>query len=122
MTEQVTTSQDPAKEFGLTAVAAAKAKELMDREGRNDLQLRLQVSPGGCSGLRYALYFSPEADALEGDHFIEYDNGVVLVIDRMSYPYLTMATVDYYDSIEKQGFSITNEGASGTCSCGESFH
>ena len=41
----------------LTEAAAAKAKALLDQEGRNDLSLRIAVQPGGCAGLRYQLYF-----------------------------------------------------------------
>lgn len=122
MNDAVETDEATTVTLGLTPDAAVKAKELMDREGRDDLNLRLQVSPGGCSGLKYALYFSPESDDKEGDVHIEHDNGVVLVTDRMSYPYLTSAVVSFTDTIEKQGFSITNEGAAGTCACGESFH
>lgn len=41
----------------LTDAAAAKVKALLDQEGRDDLALRVAVQPGGCSGLRYQLFF-----------------------------------------------------------------
>lgn len=104
----------------LTATAADKVKDLLEREGRDDLKLRLSVQPGGCSGLRYQLFFD-ERD-LEGDHYFEQENGTVFVVDRMSYPYLTSATIDFTDTIEKQGFTIDNPNATGTCACGDSFH
>ena len=49
----------------LTEAAAAKAKALLDQEGRNDLSLRIAVQPGGCAGLRYQLYFDDRD--LDGD-------------------------------------------------------
>lgn len=47
---------------------------------------------------------------------------VDVVVDRMSVPYLSGATIDFADTIEKQGFTIDNPNAAGTCACGESFH
>lgn len=117
MTENATTAQTEPR---LTEGAEVKVRELLDREGRDDLKLRIGVQPGGCSGLRYQLFFD-ERD-IEGDHYVEHDNGVVLAVDRMSYPYLLGATIDFVDTIEKQGFTIDNPSASGSCACGDSFH
>jgi iron-sulfur cluster assembly accessory protein len=58
---------------------------------------------------------------LDGDAVRDYA-GVSLVVDKMSVPYLDGASVDYHDTIERQGFSIDNPNAKGTCACGESFH
>jgi iron-sulfur cluster assembly accessory protein len=103
----------------LTDEAAAKVKSLLEPEGRDDLSLRVQVQPGGCSGLRYQLYFDDRA--LDGDVVSEF-GGVKVVTDRMSAPYLVGATVDFVDTIEKQGFTIDNPNATGSCACGESFN
>ena len=103
----------------LTESAAGKVKELLAEEGRDDIALRVAVQPGGCSGLRYAMYLDDqvsEADTTE-EQF-----GVRLVIDRMSVPYLSQATVDFVDSLEASGFTIDNPMAQGTCACGHSFH
>lgn len=116
MTEQTQPTDNPK----LTQAAADKVKTLLEREGRDDLMLRLSVQPGGCSGLRYQLFFDERS--LEGDHTFEQENGAIFVVDRMSYPYLTSATVDFVDTIEKQGFTIDNPGATGSCACGDSFH
>jgi iron-sulfur cluster assembly accessory protein len=112
----ITTKQDG---ILLTQAAAGKVKNLLDQEGRDDLSLRVQVQPGGCSGLRYQLYFDDRA--LDGDVVADF-GGVKVVTDRMSAPYLIGATVDFVDTIEKQGFTIDNPNASGSCACGESFH
>lgn len=116
MTENVDTATHGVM---LTDVAAAKVKSLIEQEGRDDLRLRVAVQPGGCSGLMYSLYFDERL--LEGDALREFD-GVEVVVDRMSIPYLDGATIDFADTIERQGFTIDNPNAVGTCACGESFH
>ncbi len=103
----------------LTDVAASKVKNLLEQEGRDDLRLRIAVQPGGCSGLAYQLYFDERT--LDGDLTRDF-GGVEVVVDRMSSPYLEGATIDFADTIEKQGFTIDNPNAQGTCACGDSFH
>ncbi len=103
----------------LTTAAADKVRALLDSEGRDDLSLRVAVQPGGCSGLRYQLFFDERS--LDGDVVTDFD-GVDVVVDRMSAPYLVGATIDFVDTIEKQGFTIDNPNASGSCACGDSFH
>ena len=103
----------------LTDAAAVKARALLDQEGRDDLRLRVAVQPGGCSGLRYQLFFD-ERD-LEGDVVTEF-GGVAVVVDRMSVPYLSGASIDFVDRIDAQGFTIDNPNAQGSCACGDSFH
>jgi iron-sulfur cluster assembly accessory protein len=111
-----TTSQEG---ISLTAKAATKVSNLLEQEGRDDLRLRIAVQPGGCSGLRYQLYFD-ERQA-DGDIVREF-SGVAVVTDKMSAPYLSGATIDFVDTIEKQGFTIDNPNATGSCACGDSFH
>ena len=115
------TVQDQATQQGivLTEGAAAKVSSLLAQEGRDDLKLRIAVQPGGCSGLRYQLYFDDRD--VEGDIARDF-GGVQVVTDRMSAPYLTGATIDFVDTIEKQGFTIENPNATGSCACGDSFH
>ena len=103
----------------LSDTAAAKVKALLDQEGRDDLALRIAVQPGGCAGLRYNLFFDDRT--LDGDLNAEF-GGVRLVVDRMSAPYIQGATIDFVDSIEKQGFTIDNPNAQGSCACGDSFN
>ena len=103
----------------LTDVAAAKVSALLAQEGRDDLYLRVAVQPGGCSGLRYQLYFDDRNQ--EGDITREF-GAVKVVVDKMSDPYLMGATVDFVDTIEKQGFTIDNPNAGGSCACGDSFN
>jgi iron-sulfur cluster assembly accessory protein len=120
MTEQIETQTEIRTDgINLSPTAAAKVKSLLDQEGRDDLKLRIAVQPGGCSGMRYQLFFD-ERD-LDGDIISDF-GGVSVVVDRMSSPYLNGATIDFVDTIEKQGFTIDNPNAGGSCACGDSFH
>lgn len=103
----------------LTDAAADKVRSLLEQEGRDDLRLRLAVQPGGCSGLIYQLYFDERI--MDGDGTVDFD-GVEVVVDKMSAPYLDGATIDFEDTIQKQGFTIDNPNAAGSCACGDSFH
>lgn len=103
----------------LTAGAASKVAELLEREGNPEFFLRVAVQPGGCSGLRYALYFDDET--MEGDTVLSYDS-VIVRIDRMSAPYLKGASIEWLEGLEQSGFTINNPNAAGTCACGDSFH
>jgi iron-sulfur cluster assembly accessory protein len=102
----------------LTEQAQSKIRTLIDAEGRDDLRLRVAVQPGGCSGLIYQLYF--DEILADGDVVKEFD-GVAVVVDKMSVPYLDGASIDFEDTIQKQGFTIDNPNAAGSCACGDSF-
>ncbi|WP_309130304.1 iron-sulfur cluster assembly accessory protein [Brevibacterium sp.] len=106
-------------EVDLSPTAADKVRSLLEQEGRDDLRLRVAVQPGGCSGLIYQLYFDERY--LDGDAVRDFD-GVEVIVDRMSVPYLNGSTIDFSDTIEKQGFTIDNPNAGGSCACGDSFH
>lgn len=100
--------------------AATKVRELLEREApEQPMALRIAVQPGGCSGLRYALYFDDAVS--EKDQTIE-EHGVKVVVDKMSAPYLSGATIDYIDSLQQSGFTIDNPNAQSSCACGDSFH
>ena len=96
-----------------------QGEDLLEQEGRDDLRLRVAVQPGGCSGLIYQLYFDERF--LEGDETVDFD-GVEVIIDNMSVPYLDGASIDFKDTISEQGFTIDNPNAAGSCACGDSFH
>jgi iron-sulfur cluster assembly accessory protein len=118
-TTATTTTTTATHGVTLSDAAAAKAKSLLDQEGRDDLALRIAVQPGGCAGLRYNLFFDDRT--LEGDLNADF-GGVRLTVDRMSAPYVQDATIDFVDTIEKQGFTIDNPNATGSCACGDSFN
>ncbi len=116
---QATDVQITSTGIALTPVAADKVAALLQQEGRDDLALRVAVQPGGCSGLRYQLYFDDRA--LEGDTITTFGS-VKVVTDKMSTPYLMGASIDFVDTIQKQGFTIDNPNAQGSCACGDSFN
>ena len=118
-TTETTETNTTLTSIALTDVAAAKVAALLAQEGRDDLYLRVAVQPGGCSGLRYQLYFDERNQ--EGDIAREFGS-VKVVVDKMSDPYLMGATIDFVDTIEKQGFTIDNPNAQGSCACGDSFN
>ena len=123
MSTETSTSTSTTSTAGiaLSDVAAQKVASLLKLEGRDDLSLRVAVQPGGCSGLRYQLYFDDRS--LDGGTISEFGaEKVKVVTDKMSTPYLMGATVDFVDTIEKQGFTIDNPNAGGSCACGDSFN
>jgi iron-sulfur cluster assembly accessory protein len=117
--EETTTTEPQEHGIKLSEVAAGKVRSLLEQEGRTDLRLRVAVQPGGCSGLIYQLYFDERL--LDGDAVRDFD-GVEVVVDKMSVPYLDGASIDFEDTISKQGFTIDNPNAGGSCACGDSFH
>ncbi|WP_199443347.1 HesB/IscA family protein [Umezawaea beigongshangensis] len=114
-----TEAEAPTHGVTLTESAAVKAKALLDQEGRDDMHLRIAVQPGGCAGLRYQLFFDERS--LDGDALRDF-GGLKVAVDRMSAPYVEGAVIDFVDTIEKQGFTIENPNAGGSCACGDSFH
>ena len=101
----------------LTPAAAAKIRDLM--AGEEDVSvLRVAIEGGGCSGFQYGLGF--DRGAQEGDHEFECE-GVSVVVDPFSAPYLMGARVDYLETIQEAGFKIENPNASSSCGCGSSF-
>jgi iron-sulfur cluster assembly accessory protein len=103
----------------LSESAAGKVKELLVQEGQADVVLRVAVQPGGCSGLRYAMYLD---DQIGDTDLLTEQHGVRVAVDKMSAPYLREAKVDFVDTLEASGFTIDNPVAQSSCACGHSFH
>ncbi len=101
-----------------TDSAANKVKQLIEEEGNSDLKLRVFVSGGGCSGFQYGFTFDEIAN--EDDTVLD-KNGVQLLIDPMSFQYLSGAEIDYQEGLEGSQFVIKNPNATTTCGCGSSF-
>jgi iron-sulfur cluster insertion protein len=102
----------------VTDNAVKKVRSLVEEEGNSALKLRVYVTGGGCSGFQYG--FSFEEEAAEDDTLIEKD-GITVLLDPMSYPYLVGSKVDYEEGLQGAKFSISNPNASSTCGCGSSF-
>ena len=105
--------------LNLTPLAAAKVKELMAEEPDAEaLVLRVAIQGGGCSGFQYGLGF--DSGPAEGDHELSLE-GVRVVVDPYSAPYLRGATVDFLNGLQESGFKIENPNAVSSCGCGHSF-
>jgi iron-sulfur cluster insertion protein len=101
-----------------TDSAASKVKTLITEEDNDALMLRVFVTGGGCSGFEYGFTF--DEDLEEDDTVIE-NQGVKLVVDSLSYQYLTGAEVDFKEDLQGSRFVVTNPNAASTCGCGNSF-
>jgi len=102
----------------LTGEALSQLKSLMEKEASPELKLRVFVSGGGCSGLQYGMAF--DDSVRPGDEIVEQD-GVRVVIDDFSAPYIRGSEIDYVDSLMGAGFTVHNPNAVRSCSCGHSF-
>ena len=101
-----------------TDSAADKVKSLIEEEGNADLKLRVFVTGGGCSGFQYGFTFD---EVQNDDDTVMEKSGVKLLIDPMSYQYLSGAEIDYSEGLEGAQFVIKNPNATSTCGCGSSF-
>ena len=105
--------------ISLTPVAATKIRELMAEEADSEtLVLRVAIQGGGCSGFQYGLGF--DAAAAEGDVELTLE-GIPVVVDPYSAPYLRGTTIDFLNTIAESGFKIENPNATASCGCGHSF-
>ena len=103
----------------VTESAARKIQELMASEPEGEVGvLRVAIQGGGCSGFQYALGF--DRGPQDGDNEIE-SNGVRVVIDPFSAPYLTGSEIDFVDALMGAGFAINNPNVQAACGCGSSF-
>ncbi len=102
----------------VTELAGQKLQGIMAEKNISNYALRVFVSGGGCSGLNYGMTF---AEAPEPTDETFEANGMKIVVDPDSLPYLAGAEIDYVDSLMGGGFRIENPNAVQTCSCGSSF-
>lgn len=102
----------------LSDSAANKIRELVLEEQNPDLKLRVYIIGGGCSGFQYGFAFEEETE--EGDFIVEND-GVSMMVDPMSFPYLMGSVVNYKEDLQGSRFVIENPNAKTTCGCGSSF-
>ena len=98
--------------------AAQKVRALVLEEENDDLMLRVFVTGGGCSGFEYGFTFDEE---VEEDDTEVVNNGVSLLVDSLSYQYLTGSVIDYLEDLQGSRFVVSNPNAINTCGCGNSF-
>ena len=113
-----TTSPADLAIVSMTSRAADKLKEIITKQGRDDLALRVYVTPGGCSGFSYGMTFAEGSE--DDDTLIEQD-GVRIVVDPMSAMYIKGSEIDFVDALMGGGFALRNPNAVSSCGCGQSF-
>ncbi|MFJ1267804.1 iron-sulfur cluster insertion protein ErpA [Legionella lytica] len=104
--------------------AADKVAELIREENNFNLNLRVSISGGGCSGFQYGFSFDEEINEDDTVVIQQCSDGVSsvkLLIDPMSHQYLHEAEIDYIQNIQGAQFVIRNPNAKTTCGCGSSF-
>jgi iron-sulfur cluster assembly accessory protein len=101
----------------VTDRAARRIREILSNEATPSM-LRVSVKAGGCSGFQYA--FDLVKDREEGDHIIEKE-GVTVLIDEVSLPFMAGAEIDFVDDLIGASFKINNPNATASCGCGTSF-
>ncbi len=107
----------PTTDVALTERAARRIATILTGEPSGSL-LRVSVKGGGCSGFQYT--FDIEPGAADDDLTVSRD-GVTVLIDSISLPYLKGASIDFVDDLMGQAFRIENPNASSSCGCGTSF-
>ena len=104
----------------VTDRAVKRIRVAMEKEGVSSSEggLRLGVMGGGCSGLSYSIRF--DSRPRERDRIYEFD-GVRVFVDPKSFVYLHGMTLDYEETLMRQGFNFINPNSSRSCGCGSSF-
>src|ERR1700678_2588899 len=110
----------PGQGLQLTDRAIKRVRIAMAKEGVSPEEggLRLGVTGGGCSGLSYAIKF--DSSPRERDRIYNFD-GVRVFVDPKSFLYLHGMTLDYEETLMRQGFNFINPNSSRSCGCGSSF-
>ncbi len=116
--EQQESTQTETPVVTMTARAADKLKEIVAKQDRTDLALRVYVTPGGCSGFSYGMTFAEGSE--EDDTLVEQD-GVRIVMDPMSEMHIKGSEIDFVDALMGGGFALRNPNAVSSCGCGQSF-
>ncbi|MCR4377086.1 MAG: iron-sulfur cluster insertion protein ErpA [Rhodospirillales bacterium] len=98
--------------------AVARIKQLIAIDGKPAMKLRISISGGGCSGFQYN--FSLD-DAVGGDDVAFEKDGITVLVDETSIPFVNGAVLDYKTDLMGAYFTVDNPNASSTCGCGSSF-
>ncbi len=102
----------------LTGTAVAELRKIIAEEGRDDIGLRVFVSPGGCSGLSYGMSLEERSD--DGD-FVVQQEGLSVFVDEFTANFVRGAQIDFVKGLMGAGFTVHNPNAKKSCACGQSF-
>lgn len=115
-----TTQQAAQRGIQMTDAALKHVLALKEKQGNDQLCLRVGVRQGGCSGMSYMMDFEDISNARDDDEVYDYE-GFKVICDRKSLLYLYGLVLDYSDALIGGGFQFTNPNANQTCGCGKSF-
>jgi iron-sulfur cluster assembly protein len=117
---QASVPHGPSKGLQVTDRAIKRIRTAMAKEGVSPEEggLRLGVMGGGCSGLSYSIKF--DTRPRDRDRIYDFD-GVRVFVDPKSFLYLHGMTLDYEETLMRQGFNFINPNSSRSCGCGSSF-
>lgn len=101
----------------LTEKAAAKVKQMLSKENKENYGLRLGITHGGCSGYMYEITLEKES---KPDDLIIEEKGIKIFMNPESVPFMKGSTVDYKDALQNSGFKINNPNVKRSCGCGHS--
>jgi len=110
-------TEAPDQAIVLSETAAGKIKDLLASQEDSEQALRIAVRGGGCSGFQYALALDQVKD---DDHVFE-DQGVSVIVDKVSMQFVFGSEVDYVDGLQGAGFQVNNPNVVAACGCGSSF-
>jgi iron-sulfur cluster assembly accessory protein len=102
----------------ITVDAASRVKELIAKNVKNMIALRVSVDGGGCSGFMYQYSLLEEINM---DDFVLESHGIKVAIDPLSQQFLEGCRVEFIQELGSNFFQITNPNASAKCGCGNSF-
>ena len=104
--------------LSFSEAAISKVQALLAKPGNENLNLRIYIVGGGCSGFQYGFGFDEKQNE---DDFVFKKDKATIVVDAISLQYMMDAEVDYQETLQSAGFVVKNPNAETTCGCGSSF-
>jgi iron-sulfur cluster assembly protein len=107
----------------VTEKAAKEFKRVIEDQKASVDQtvLRIGVAAGGCSGYEYKLGIVSVSDVDQSNELLSEQHGIKVAVDKRSDLHLDGTTLDFFDGLEKRGFTFNNPNVSKSCGCGNSF-
>lgn len=107
----------------VTEKAAKEVKRVIEDQKFKveDTVLRIGILAGGCSGYQYKLGFDSKSAVDETKDQLSEQHGIQVAVDKRSALHLDGTELDFYDGLEKRGFTFNNPNVTKSCGCGNSF-
>ncbi|CAG9314691.1 unnamed protein product [Blepharisma stoltei] len=105
--------------LSITSQATSKLKELMEKQPKDVIGLKIGVKKRGCNGMSYTMEYAKQKNKL--DEMVEID-GIKVIIDARAVMFILGTTMDYINTTTREEFTFENPNAKSKCGCGESFN